>query len=295
MGDLQRDLELDGGAGRYVGHVSPDWVVWTPNGGFLAALALRAAGLETTDHAPRAFSCHYLNVPELDEVAIEVRVLRTSPRARSMQLSMVQGSTPILEALVWTTADSDEGLQHEIATMPDVAPPEEVPQWNPREGEPVPDDLVPFWLNMDARMIGWQVGQRWEDREQGPPFRTEWNRFRPRSTFDDPYVDAARSLILIDTLMLPAAMMTYTEPMSHVGFSLDLSVWFHRFAGDHEWLLCEAVSPLAERGLVAGTARVWTRDGRLVASGGQQMLTRRIVRGGTEPIETQASAARGSA
>jgi acyl-CoA thioesterase len=38
--------------------------------------------------------------------------------------------------------------------------------------------------------------------------------------------------------------------------------------------LCEARSDVAERGLVAGTARLWTGDGRLIASGAQQMFSR---------------------
>jgi acyl-CoA thioesterase-2 len=214
MGDLLEDLHLDGGDGRYRGRVSPDWVVLAPNGGFLASLALRAAGVESPQHHPAAISVHYLNVPTLDEVVIEVTTLRSSRRARSMRVSIEQDSTSVLEALVWTTAEQEDGLVHEIATMPQVPEPEEVPQWNPRAGEPMPDDLLPFWRNLDARMYGWPVGQRWEERTPGAPIRTEWNRFRPRATFDDPFVDATRSVILIDALMFAAAMLAYREPRS---------------------------------------------------------------------------------
>jgi acyl-CoA thioesterase-2 len=276
VGDLLEDLHLDGSDGCYRGRVSPDWVIVQPNGGFLSSLALRAAGAESPKHTPASLSVHYLNVPTVDTVDIEVTMLRSSRRARSMRVSITQQSTPVLEALVWTTAEQADGLTHEIATMPQVPGPDEIPQWNPRAGEPMPDDLTPFWGNMDARMYGWPVGQRWEERTPGAPIRTEWNRFRPRATFDDPFVDAARSVILIDTLMLTAAMLAYREPMTHMGVSLDLSVWFHREAIGEEWLLCEAVSPVAGSGVVAGSARIWTQDGRLVASGGQQNLARRI-------------------
>ena len=290
MGDLLSDLTLDGGPGRYTGTVSPDWVVYTPNGGFLASLALRAAGLEAPDHRPRAFSCHYLTVPQLGRVDIDVDVRRAGRRARSVRVSMTQDGRPILEGMAWTSSETADGLLHEVPTMPNVPPPEDVPQWTPREGEQAPIDMVPFWRNLDAKMLGWRVGQRWEERTEGPPVRTEWNRFRPRSTFDDHYVDAARSLILIDTLMLPAAMMSYPEPMTHFGVSLDLTVWFHHHAGDDEWLLCEAVAPVAGSGLIAGTARTWTRDGRLVASGGQQMLLRRVAPARTERMDAAATA-----
>jgi acyl-CoA thioesterase len=55
--------------------------------------------------------------------------------------------------------------------------------------------------------------------------------------------------------------------------TVDLSVRFHR-PTDDEWLLVEAVSPVAADGLVAATGRVWDLSGTLVASGGQTMLCR---------------------
>lgn len=43
MGDFEIDTALAGGNGRYVAHLSEDWEIWGPNGGYLAAIALRAA------------------------------------------------------------------------------------------------------------------------------------------------------------------------------------------------------------------------------------------------------------
>lgn len=276
MGDLAMDLRLDGSDGRYTGVIGPDWVIWTPNGGFLASLALRAAGAETSLPLPAAITCHYLNVPELGVIELEVARLRASRRAESFRVSMRQGERPIVESLVWTAAEQHDGLAHEFARMPDVSPPEQLAPWTPRDGEPEGDGVLPLWRNIDARLEGWPEGQPWEQRTEGPPLRHDWCRFRPRATFDDPYVDAARAIIAMDTLMFPAALMKHPEPMTHFAPSLDLSVWLHRPSSGSEWLLVETSSPVAERGLVGGVARVWTRDGRIVASGGQQMLGRRV-------------------
>ena len=58
--------------------------------------------------------------------------------------------------------------------------------------------------------------------------------------------------------------------------TLDLQVTLHRLAPDEPWLLLEGTSPVAADGLIGFTSRVWSRDGRLLASGGGQTLCRRV-------------------
>jgi hypothetical protein len=47
MGNLDDDTRLIGAEGLYTTQLSPDWKIWEPNGGYVAAIALRAAGLES--------------------------------------------------------------------------------------------------------------------------------------------------------------------------------------------------------------------------------------------------------
>jgi acyl-CoA thioesterase II len=56
--------------------------------------------------------------------------------------------------------------------------------------------------------------------------------------------------------------------------SLDHTIWFHRPFRADEWLLYDQASPSASgaRGLAIG--RLFTRDGRLVASVAQEGLIR---------------------
>ena len=52
--------------------LSADWEIWGPCGGYVAALALRAAGAESPFARPASFFCHYLSVAAfapVDEVA----------------------------------------------------------------------------------------------------------------------------------------------------------------------------------------------------------------------------------
>jgi acyl-CoA thioesterase len=53
-----------------------------------------------------------------------------------------------------------------------------------------------------------------------------------------------------------------------------VNVRFHALAPDDAWLLTDAWSPAAGDGLVGGTGAVWSESGRLLATGGQQMLCR---------------------
>ena len=56
--------------------------------------------------------------------------------------------------------------------------------------------------------------------------------------------------------------------------NLDLSVQFHRSAPGAEWLLAEGLAEVAESGLVGFRSRVWSRGGRLLASGSGQLFCR---------------------
>ena len=53
---------------------------------------------------------------------------------------------------------------------------------------------------------------------------------------------------------------------------------FHELDATSEWLLVRADAPVARDGLVGGRAEIWSESGRLLASGGQQMLCRPMPR-----------------
>jgi acyl-CoA thioesterase len=58
--------------------------------------------------------------------------------------------------------------------------------------------------------------------------------------------------------------------------TLDLQVSLHRLVPEEDWLLVEGTSPVAADGMIGFTSRLWTVDGRLVASGGGQTLCRPV-------------------
>jgi acyl-CoA thioesterase len=125
--------------------------------------------------------------------------------------------------------------------------------------------VYPFWRNLEGRPVDPEL---WRDgRPRREPAVQEWYRFRPVARFDDPFLDAGRALLLIDTMIWPASCQWHVAP-EFLAPSLDVTAWFHRPSREAEWLLCDATAPIAEGGLIGGTARIWDEQRRLVASGG---------------------------
>ena len=274
MGNLAHDTAVEQvDDGRFVATLSREWEIWGPMGGYVAACALRAAGATVPHLRPATFSCHYLGVGRFEPVDIRVETRKAGRTATSLRIELAQGDRPILDASVWAV-DANEGLEHDESVMPDVPAPDDLPLIQ----DLLPPDAEPpfaFWNNFDAKPIHFEAD--WPPDGPRPAEWSEWLRFIPEATFDDPWADAARSVVLVDLPSWPAAHRPHAwrEP----GFTaptLDLSVAFHRPAREHDWLLCEGNAPVSTDGLFGWTARVWSPGGLLHASGGGQCLYRRM-------------------
>lgn len=276
MGDLAHDTAVEQvGDGRYRATLSPEWEIWGPMGGYVASVALRAAGAASPFARPASFFCHYLNVAAFETVDIVVTPTRTARTALAQRVEISQDGKPIMEATVWSIGDV-EGLAHDEVEPPDVPGPTELASILELLTE---EDLArgpgfPFWNNLDAKPIEWGADQpgislpgRWQ----------EWLRFTPTPTFADPWVDACRSLILIDIQSWPAANRPHRhEDHRFYAPSLDLYVAFNDPQPAGEWLLADGRAPIATDGLMGWDGRLWSDTGRLVASGGGQLLCRRV-------------------
>jgi acyl-CoA thioesterase len=272
LGDFAVDTAVSGADGRYTATLSPEWEIWGPNGGYVATIALRAAGAESRFTRPATFTGQFLSVARFEPVELHVELLRSTKTAEALRVSMTQGDRTILEAHVWTVGDID-GLTHDDAPMPSVAPPRDVLSREERMRDlPPPPVTYRFWENLDDRPIDWIAN--WQDREPSEPSYRAWMQYRPRATFDDPFVDAGRSLLLVDTMGWPAAVRAHREPIGFIAPNIDVATHFHRLQPDSEWLFIETTAPVAADGLIGFGSRVWSETGALLASGGGQLLCR---------------------
>jgi acyl-CoA thioesterase-2 len=277
MGDLAEQTAVeDLGDGRFRGTLSQDWEIWGPMGGYVAAHALRAVGGSTPHALPVAFSCHYLGVARFDAIDIVVEPRKEGRAASSHRVAITQDSKPILDAMVWSAAGG-EGLEHDETVPPDVPGPEDLMSIS----ELVPPDVASpfkFWENLDAKPLAFEAD--WPPDGPRAARWQEWLQFRPTASWDDEWVDACRSVILVDLPSWPSAHRPHAwkqEPW--MAPTLDLNIAFHRSARGEPWLLCDGSAPVSTGGLFGWTAKVWSTSRELLASGGGQCLYRRLPTG----------------
>jgi acyl-CoA thioesterase-2 len=209
---------------------------------------------------------------------VAVSPLRSARTAAAYRAQVIQDGRPILEATVWAIGDV-EGLQHDVSEAPPVPGPDALKSVTAllTEAGLEPDGpAYPFWNNVETRPIEFRID--WPPPEPQPPVWRQWCRFAPTPTFGaDPWVDACRSLILVDIQSWPSASRQHAAgPPLFFAPSLDLYVAFHDPQPAEEWLLCDGYAPVAADGLMGWNGRLWSTNGHLVASGAGQLLCRRL-------------------
>lgn len=276
MGELAVDTavtQVD--EGRSVARLSRDWEIWGPMGGYVAAVALRAAEAASPFDRPASINCHYLGVAAFDEVQISVVPTRLGRGAASHRVSIVQDDRPIMEASVWSIPAGTEGLVHDESVLPEGAgDPEELPTAEELMGE-ADRPPFPFWRNFTQTPLGFE--RDWPPSGPRDAVWRSWLRFEPWAPGAGPWVEAARLVLLADLPSWPSGQRPHAYYNDRFyAPTLDLQASLLGLAPDEPWLLVEGTSPVAADGLMAFTSRIWTRSGRLVVTGGGQTLFRRI-------------------
>jgi acyl-CoA thioesterase-2 len=275
MGNLGEDTAVTGGDGRYEATLSEDWRVWGPQGGYIASLALRAAGIECGRPRPASINAHFCRAGAFDAITIHTRVLRSTRVASFVDVEIHQGDNLLLKASVWGV-DEIDGLEHHTDERPGPLPdPEPIPSTAERMAD-TGVTSYPFWGNLDCRAPFWI--DDWENRSPLQPVTGEWYRFVPESRFDDPWIDACRSLVLIDVGSWPAAVRPHDDELDYFAPTTEVTARFIGDTRDDEWLESWAWAPVATAGLIGARGEIWTRDGRLVALGGSTLLCRPAAR-----------------
>lgn len=252
--------------GRLTANLSRDWDIWGPNGGYIASIVLRAVGkVAPPDHKPATFSCQYLSAGQFDAVEIAVEPVRQGRNAWCLNAALLQNGKRVLQAQAWTTNKTD-GPQKRDRKMPDVPKPSALKTW----AELFPDnEKHPFWAHFDSKPV---TPVTWEMHDARGSVLEDWYRFQDFPYTDDVWLDNARSLLLVDTIQWPSWHRGLKEKPNYIAPSLDVTVWFHERPGRAEWLLGHARADVAGGGLIHGNVHIWSEDGRLLASGGSNLL-----------------------
>jgi acyl-CoA thioesterase II len=247
-------------------------------GGQVAAQAL-IAGVRTVDPAYRVHSLHsYFLRPGDTAVPIvyDVEQLRDGRSFATRRVVARQHGRPIF-FLTANFQREEEGFEHQDV-MPDVAPPEEgldFAELARSRGGAESDAFVREWAALDVRYIGNSRRGLAEDPDH-PAKAQLWIRVNGELS-DDPVEHLATFTYASDMTLLGATLVPHGVNISTPGLqpaSLDHAVWFHRPFRADEWWLYDQYSPSASGARGLALARVFTQDGRLVATVAQEGLIR---------------------
>ena len=248
-------------------------------GGQVIGQALQAAQ-RSTDEPKIAHSLHaYFMRPGAEDHPIIYRVVRDfdGKSFATRRVIATQHGQPIL-SMTCSLQRPEGGLAHQD-TMPEVTPPEELT--SDRELRLAMIDRIPerFRANfMRPRMVDIRpVSPRsWLDPVKQAPAQNSW--FRVVAPIgDDPAMHRAILAYASDMSLLGTATLAHgVNWMTHKlqTASLDHTVWLHEDFRADDWLLYVCDSPWAGHARGFNRGKIFSRDGRLVASCAQEGLIR---------------------
>jgi acyl-CoA thioesterase-2 len=249
-------------------------------GGQVAGQALVAAG-RTVEASRHVHSLHgYFLGPgdPVEPIAYEVENIRDG-RSFSVRRSVARQHGKTIFFMSASFHRIEEGLDHQAPRPPDVPGPDEVPTMADRLAR-YPERLG-IWAQIprpiDVRYVGAPGWVRPGDRPADPHQRA-WMRIDGKLP-DDPLLHACALTYASDLTLLDSVLSVHGEvwgPGGVVGASLDHALWFHRPFRADEWFLYDCWSPSASNARGLATGRMFTVDGRHVASSVQEGLLRRV-------------------
>ena len=242
------------GGGRYGARIDRGWWIERgPNGGYLAAIVLRAmlAELDDPERRPRSLTLHYLRPPVEGRCEVVVVVERAGRGMTTLSARLQQDGVDCITALVALGVDR-AGVGFDDQRAPQVSPPEDVP--------PPPD-----------REIRVPIHERYEVRPTfgAAPFSTSTEALTGgwiRTTDHDP-VDEALVAALTDA-WIPAVFSRLESPVGVP--TIDLTIHFRQAPSTAStWSLVRFRTRLVAEGYLEEDGEVWSADGRLLAQSRQ--------------------------
>lgn len=242
--------------GRHTGRIDRGWWIQRgPNGGYIAAIVLRAMCAEVGDagRRPRSFTLHYLRPPAEGPIELETTTERAGRSLSTVSARVFQDGKLLVLATAAFADDRPGSLAFDDTAMPSVPPPAECPPLGP---PPFPT------LTLRDRYeclvaIGGDLFSGGPDALTGG-----WIRLADGEAADDLAVAAF-------TDAWPPAVFTRTAERIAVP-TIDLTVHFRQAVLDPGgWFLVVFRSVLSADGYVEEDGEVWSEGGHLVAQSRQ--------------------------
>ena len=246
-------------------------------GGQVLAQSLLAAGATVPDgRLPHSLHGYFLRAGDVREpITFAVERLRDGRSFTARRTHAIQGGQAIL-SMIASFQDEQDGIDYADPMPLDVPPPEDVPSALDVLGG-IDHPVAKFWTQeaaFDVRHVNGQIYLGPQPDVTGE--QQVW--FKALGPVpDDQLLHRALLAYACDQVMLEPILRRSGKSWVTPGLSiasLDHAMWWHRDVRVDDWLLYVQSSPSAQGGRGLGTARVFRRDGTLVASVGQEGMVR---------------------
>jgi acyl-CoA thioesterase len=236
------------------------WVEKGPNGGYIAAIVLRAIQkMAGPERAPRSLTVHFPRSPAAGAAEISVAVEREGGRASFLSARLEQDGRLQATALAVLAEDWDATGYSEVE-MPEVEPPGELYEPDPAIAPGVPTMFQNYSVRPalgDSAFSG------------GPPYSGVWLRAREPRLLDAPLATA----ILDAWFPAPFVRIESAAPAP----TIDYTVHFRAplppaGASAEDPFLAVFKSGLARDGFFEEDGELWSADGTLLAQSRQLAL-----------------------
>jgi acyl-CoA thioesterase len=253
---------VDLGGGRFGAEMSERWWVGKgPNGGYVAAVMLRAIQAAAPgERAPRSLTVHFQRSPQAGPVEVAVTVERAGGRATFLSARLEQAGKVQATALAVLSEPWSEEEIYAEAAMPDAGEPGELFTIDPSARSNRPNMLQNYRLRP---ALG---GQAFSG---GEPRNGAWIRTREPHLLDPPL-----AATLLDT-WFPAPFVRLDRP--HGAPTVDYTVHFRSplppdGASAEDAYLVAFESKIARHGFFEEDGELWSADGVLLAQSRQLAL-----------------------
>jgi acyl-CoA thioesterase len=256
------------GDGVYAATIDESWwIVAGPNGGYVAAIVLRAMLAEVADVArrPRSITLQYLRPPAGGPAEVHVVVERAGRTVTNVSARLVQDGRVLVLALAAMAVDRGESVEFDettgLPTMPDGSPVPDAADIAVEDLDPERD--VPMRQHYDLR---WVLGDRpfQPDATEGGSQAMTGGWLRPAEP--EP-IDEVVLAAMTDAWM-PPIFSRVQQPLAVP--TVDLTIHFRGRPADplaHCFVLFD--SPVAREGYLVEHGRIYSAEGTLLAESRQ--------------------------
>lgn len=246
--------------GRFGGSVSEDfWVQSGPNGGYLAAIALRGASsmVPESERAPRSLHARFLSVPKAGAFELIAEVVRRGRSLTSISVRMHQDGRDFLHASA-CFSEAFSAIAFQDCAMPKARP---LDACTPIEKRIALNHRYDMWHAIGG-----------EPRSGERALSGGYIRFAdPRS------IDALALAALWDAWPPAVFARAFEQRFRGAVPTVEASVYFRRrvpvaCAGAGDCVLLRVESTMADEGIVEETGEIWSQTGLLLAQSRQLAL-----------------------